>query len=295
MNTAVYVKNLSYAYANRPVLKDITFSVETGDFFVIIGPNGSGKTTLMKLISGLLKPHQGRLEILNRPIGRYTRKALAKRIAFVPQMPAVDFPFTVAEMVLMGRSPHLGLLGIEQQKDLEIARQALKFTGMEHLTQRKLDQLSGGEQQRVCIARAICQEPDIILLDEPTASLDLAHQIRLMDMMETLKNEKGITVVMISHDVNLAAMYGNQLLLLSKGHIVCQGPPEEVLTFQKLEETYGCTLLVDESPLGEIPRVTLVPRKFIPLAKPNQTLPDHSAPERTPDDRSSAADCKKLE
>jgi len=295
MNSAVNVKNLSYAYANRPVLKDLTFAVEAGVFFIIIGPNGSGKTTLMKLISGLLKPHQGRLEILNRPIDQYTRKALAKRIAFVPQMASVDFPFTVAEMVLMGRSPYLGMLGLEQEKDLEIARQAIAFTGLEHLTHRKLDQLSGGEQQRVYIARAICQEPDIILLDEPTASLDLAHQIRLMDMMETLKNEKGITVVMVSHDVNLAAMYGNQLLLLNNGHIVCQGPPEDVLTFQKLEETYGCTLLVDESPLGKIPRVTLVPRKFIPLDKPDQELSDRSIAKKASDSRSAVPDSKKLE
>ncbi len=264
MNIAVNLKNLSHAYANRPVLKDITFSVKTGDFFIIIGPNGSGKTTLMKVISGLLKPQHGRLEILNRSMGQYTRRALAKTVAFVPQMTSVDFPFTVMEMVLMGRSPYLGMLGLEQQKDLEIAQQAIAFTGVEELAHRKLDQLSGGEQQRVCIARAICQEPEIILLDEPTASLDLAHQIRLMDIMEKLKNEKGTTVVMVSHDVNLAAMYGNQLLLLDNGQIVCQGDPNEVLTFQTLEETYGCTLLVDESPLGKIPRVTLVPRKFMP-------------------------------
>ncbi len=272
MNNAVNLKNLSYAYANRPVLKDISFTVATGDFFIIIGPNGSGKTTLMKLISGLLKPQHGQLDILNRSIGQYARKALAKTIAFVPQMTSVDFPFTVTEMVLMGRSPYLGMLGLEQKKDLEIAQQAIAFTGLEELANRKLDQLSGGEQQRVLIARAICQEPEIILLDEPTASLDLAHQIRLMDMLEKLKNEKGITVVMVSHDVNLAAMYGNQLLLLNDGYIVCQGLPNDVLTFQTLEKTYGCTLLVDKNPLGEIPRVTLVPRKFISVESQKQDL-----------------------
>jgi len=260
---AIDVQNLSHAYGNLPVLNNITFSVSKGDFFIIIGPNGSGKTTLMKVISGILKPQNGQLEIMGRSIDNYTRKNLAQTIAFVPQTIPVDFPFTVTEIVLMGRSPYLGMLGLEQEIDLEIAQQAINFTGIEHLAHRKLDQLSGGEQQRVFIARAICQQPQVILLDEPTSSLDLAHQVRLMDLMERLKADKGVTVVMVSHDVNLAAMYGNRLLLLNQGQIMRLGTPEEVLTFQTLEETYGCTLLVDKSPLGKIPRVTLVPRKFM--------------------------------
>ena len=260
---AIDVQNLSHAYGNLPVLNNVTFSVSKGDFFIIIGPNGSGKTTLMKVISGILRPQNGQLEIMGRSIDNYTRKNLAQTIAFVPQTIPVDFPFTVTEIVLMGRSPYLGMLGLEQEIDLEIARQAITFTGIEHLAHRKLDQLSGGEQQRVFVARAICQQPQVILLDEPTSSLDLAHQVRLMDLMERLKTDKGVTVVMVSHDVNLAAMYGNRLLLLNQGQIMRLGTPEEVLTFQTLEETYGCTLLVDESPLGKIPRVTLVPRKFM--------------------------------
>jgi len=162
----------------------------------------------------------------------------------------------------MGRSPYLGMLGLPQEEDLEIAKQALAFTTTEHLAHRKLDQLSGGERQLVFIARAICQQPEIILLDEPTASLDLSHQIKIMDLMEKLKLEKGVTVVMVSHDVNLAAMYGDTLLLLKDGKAVRLGAPEEVLTFKVLEEAYGCTLLVDESPLGKFPRITPVPQKF---------------------------------
>jgi iron complex transport system ATP-binding protein len=263
MNMAIDAYNLSHSYGKSPVLKNLTFSVRKGDFFVIIGPNGSGKTTLMKVISGLLIPRSGRLNILGRSVGNYTRKTLARTIAFVPQTIPVDFPFTVREVVLMGRSPYLGMLGLEQEKDLKIAQQAITFTGIEHLAHRKLDQLSGGEQQRVFIARAICQQPQIILLDEPTASLDLSHQIRIMDLMERLKKDKGVTVVMVSHDVNLAAMYGDRLLLINQGKILHLGTPDEVLTFQTLEEAYGCTLLVDESPLGKIPRVTPVPRKFM--------------------------------
>jgi iron complex transport system ATP-binding protein len=260
---AIDVQNISHAYGDLPVLNNITFSVSKGDFFIIIGPNGSGKTTLMKVLSGILKPQNGQLEIIGRSIDNYTRKNLAQTVAFVPQTIPVDFPFTVTEIVLMGRSPYLGMLGLEQEIDLEIAQQAITFTGIEHLAHRKLDQLSGGEQQRVFIARAICQQPQVILLDEPTSSLDLAHQVRLMDLMERLKTDKGVTIVMVSHDVNLAAMYGNRLLLLNQGQIMRLGTPEEVLTFQTLEETYGCKLLVDESPLGEIPRVTLVPGKFM--------------------------------
>jgi iron complex transport system ATP-binding protein len=263
MNTALQVKNLNHAYGDLPVLRNITFSVQKGDFFIIIGPNGSGKTTLMKFLAGILKSPDGHLEILGLPMDQYTRKALARIIAFVPQTIPVDFPFTVTEIVLMGRSPYLGMLGLEQEKDLEIAREAIAFTGLEHLAHRKLDQLSGGEQQQVFIARAICQQPQVILLDEPTASLDLAHQVRLMDLMEKLQQEMGVTVVMVSHDVNLAAMYGNRLLLINEGHIVCEGIPDEVLTFQILEDVYGCTLLVDENPLGKFPRVTLVPGKFM--------------------------------
>jgi iron complex transport system ATP-binding protein len=267
MNTAVEVEDLSYAYGESPVLRRLSFTVRSGEFFIVIGPNGSGKTTLMKLISRI-SPHDrghnsGMINIFGRSISDYSGKSLARTVAFVPQMTAVDFPFTVTETVLLGRSPHLGMLAIEQEKDLELAARAISFTGIEHLANRKLDQLSGGERQRVFIARAICQQPRLILLDEPTASLDLAHQVRIMDLMERLKTEKGVTVVMVSHDVNLAAVYGDQLLLLREGSIVSLGKPNEVLTFQTLEDAYGCKLLVDESPLGRFPRVTLVPKRLL--------------------------------
>ncbi len=263
MNTAIDVTNLNYAYGRSPVLQNLTFSIRSGDFFIIIGPNGSGKTTLMKLLSRITKPKTGTIHVFKRSIQTYSRKDLARTIAFVAQSTPVDFPFTVTEVVLMGRSPHLGMLALERTKDLEIVKQSLDFTGISHLADRKMEQLSGGERQRVFIARAISQQPHIILLDEPTASLDLAHQVRIMDLMERLKTETGVTVVMISHDVNLAAMYGDRLLLLKEGRIVNLGRPKEVLTYQTLEDVYGCKLLVDESPLGRFPRVTLVPQKLL--------------------------------
>jgi iron complex transport system ATP-binding protein len=175
----------------------------------------------------------------------------------------VDLPFTVGETVLLGRAPYQGRLGIESKQDLEITKQAMQFTEVDHLAGSTIDQLSGGEQQRVFIARAICQEPEIMLLDEPTASLDLAHQVKVMDLMEKLKVEKAITVIMVSHDVNLAAMYSDQILLLKEGEIVCIGSPSDVLSFRKLEETYGCKLVVDASPMGGFPRITLVPGRYM--------------------------------
>jgi len=263
MKPAFAIENLSYAYGNQFVLRNLSFSVPQGEMFMIIGPNGAGKTTLIKLMVGISKSPPGQIEILQTPIGNYSQKRLAKALAYVPQGLPVGFPFTVEETVLLGRAPHQKVLGLASQNDLDIARQAMKFTEVDDLARRKLDQLSGGEQQRALIARALCQQPQVILLDEPTASLDLSHQIRIMDLMERLKTEKGVTVVMVSHDVNLAAMYADQLLLLKAGQIVCMGSPDEVLNFEILEKTYDCKLLVDISPLGNLPRVTVVPHKFL--------------------------------
>ena len=274
---AIEAINLSYGYNDNDVFKNLSFVVPKGCFFIIIGPNGSGKTTLMKVLSGVEKPDRGQLKLLGKAIDRYPRRSLAQTVAMAPQMTAVNFPFTVQEIVLMGRSPYKGLLGFDDQTDLQIAQQAMIFTGVEHLAKRKLGQLSGGEQQRVLIARAICQEPEIILLDEPTASLDLAHQIRVMDLMEQLQKEKGVTVIMVSHDINLACMYAQSLLLIKNGQIVSTGSPDQVLNYETLERAYGCPLLVDQSPLGNYPRITLVPKRFIKSSLVNSYLKNQSS------------------
>ena len=267
MKPALVVQDLSLSYGKRPVLDGVSFSVQEGEFFIVIGPNGSGKTTLMKAVSGAIRPRKGEVEILGRPLRSYSGKALARNIAVVPQAAPADIPFTVAEVVLMGRSPHLSLLGLERRKDREIAEQAMSFTNVEHLAGRKLDELSAGERQRVLIARAVCQQPRIIVLDEPTASLDPAHQVHIMDLMEQLRSGEGITVLMVSHDLNLAAMYADRLLLMKQGSVVSLGEPADVLTYQTLEQTYGCVLLVDENPLKRVPRVTLVPKKLISVPR----------------------------
>lgn len=263
MTTAVDILHLSHAYGERPVLSDIMLSVAPGEFFIIIGPNGSGKTTLLKALAGIIGAGSG-IQVFGRTLNQYSRKRLAQTLSFVPQAMPFEFPFTVLQTVLMGRYPHLGVFGIEGRKDLKVARRAMAFTDVAHLADRKMDQLSGGERQRVFIARALCQEPKLLLLDEPTAALDLANQVRVMDLMEQLKRETGMTVVMVSHDVNLAAMYADRLLLFREGRIIAQGTPRQVMTYEILESVYGCPLLVDENPLDRGPRITLVPRRFLP-------------------------------
>ena len=263
MAPAFDIQHLTHAFNGRMVLDDLSFQVSAGSFAIIIGPNGSGKTTLLKLLVGLLPMQKGRIDFMSRPVREYTSRRLAQQMAYVPQNAGVEFPFTVTQVVLMGRAPHLGILGLEGSKDLALARQAMEMTAVSHLAQRRLDQLSGGEQQRVFIARAICQQPRILLLDEPTAALDLAHQVRVMDLMEILKTQHQVTVIMVSHDLNLAAMYADQVLLMDHGRLACMGPPHEVLEFKLLEKVYGCPLLVDDSPLGDYPRVHLVPGRYI--------------------------------
>ncbi|MFC1826955.1 ABC transporter ATP-binding protein [Thermodesulfobacteriota bacterium] len=253
---------ISLTFRDKSILEDVSIEVSTGEFFVIIGPNGAGKTSLLKIISGLQKAQQGSVHIKGKNISGYTRRSLSKILAIVPQHVEVGFPFTVADTVIMGRTPHLGILGMEGEKDFLIAEEAMEFTEVSHLADRKLFQLSGGELQRVIIARAICQQPEIILLDEPTTALDPAHQLKIMDLMERFRRQYNTTIIMVSHDLNLASMYGDRLLLLKEGRVIKTGDPKEVLNKSLLEESYGCQMMVDENPLGHVARVTPIPHKY---------------------------------
>ena len=259
------IKDIFLIYRDYFILKNISFHVNKGEFFVIIGPNGAGKTSLLKIISGLVKAHQGQVLVSGRNIKSYSRRTLSQVLALVPQQTDIGFPFSVKEAVIMGRTPHLGIFGMESQKDYDIAREAMAFTETAHLAERKLFQLSGGELQRVIIARAICQQPEIILLDEPTTALDPSHQLKIMDLMAKFRKERGTTIIMVSHDLNLASMYGDRLLLLKDGKVVKTGDSQIVLEKELLEKTYGCRMLVDESPVGQVARVTPVPAKFTNL------------------------------
>lgn len=259
---ALALQNNSLSYDGNKVVDAVSFSAEAGEFFIVLGPNGAGKSSLLKLIAGIEKPQSGRIDILGKPKAHYSGRELAKIVALVAQQAPIDFPFSVSETVLMGRSPHLGLLGIESKKDYALAAEAMSFTGVDQFADRRLDQLSGGERQRVMIARAICQEPKIILLDEPTNALDPAHQLKIMDLMERFRQEKKTTVIMVSHDLNLAAMYSDRLLLMKNGRVVVIGTPAEVFSPEYLEKSYECELLIDENPVGKVPRVMVVPEKF---------------------------------
>ncbi len=262
MEKAISIRSLSYSYGNDCVLSQISFNIEKSSFFTIMGPNGSGKSTLMKILAGILKYRQGEIVLSEKSIKNYSGKKLARHVAYVPQIASAEFPFTVKELVLLGRSPHQGMLGMNSEKDHFIADQAMDFTDIRALSEKKINRISGGERQRVFIARAICQQPEIMLLDEPASALDLAHQIKMMDLLERLKNETGITIVMVSHDINLAAMYSDAMVLIKNGKIVQTGTAKDVIKPSILNNVFGCFFIVDTNPAGNCPRISPVPEKF---------------------------------
>ncbi len=256
------ITHLSTGYGDHTVLSDISLAVHPGSFFIIAGPNGTGKTTLLRCLAGLSRPQKGTIQINGTLISKLNRKSLARRIAFLPQSVEMAFSLTVCEVVLMGRSPHLGILGVHKEADLALAEEAMAFTDVLPLAHRSIDSLSGGERQRVFISRAVCQQPEFILLDEPTSALDLAHQVRVMDLMERLKEERGMGVIMVSHDLNLAAMYADTLCLIHQGEVAALGAPSDVLEKKRLEDVYGCPLFVEKSPVTGALHVMPIPARL---------------------------------
>lgn len=255
MTPALETRDLCKSFGPCAVLSGLALSVPQGALFAIIGPNGSGKTTLLKTLSGLVPPTSGTVLVHGRPLARFSRRELARRMALVPQTFPEQFPFTAAETVRMGRAPHQGVLGIPDKADEAAVDAALDACGVSALRDRTLDRLSGGERQRVFIARALCQDPRILLLDEPTASLDPAHQIRVMDLLDRLRAEHGVTVVIVSHDLNLAAMYADVVLVLKNGRAAAVGPPEEVLTPERLRAVYEARFKVVPDDAGKGVRI----------------------------------------
>ena len=251
------VDSVSFKYGEQWVLRGIGFDVEKGDFLGVIGPNGSGKTTLLRVIDGILKPQEGEVRLEGTEIGRLRREALARCVAVVPQYSALAFPFSVEEVVLMGRSPHLSRWRFEGEQDLRIAREAMEMTDTLALAARDMESLSGGERQRVLIARALAQEPRLMLLDEPTAFLDIRHQVDFFDRIRALNRERGLTVVAVTHDINLAAHYCDRIILLKGGRIEAAGPVETVITEEHIRKAYETKILVDRHPGTGSPRITL--------------------------------------
>ncbi|MGM0646076.1 MAG: ABC transporter ATP-binding protein [Thermodesulfobacteriota bacterium] len=259
----VEARDVSFGYQPQdPVLSAINLTGEKGGLYVCIGPNGAGKSTLLALLAGWLTPETGSVCLEEANIARMGQRRLAQRVAVVEQEHAVLPHLRVEQVVLLGRAPFLGWLRWEGRRDRDLAREAMAFTHVEHLAARRLGELSGGERQRVHLARALCQQPQLLLLDEPTASLDPAHQVRIMDLLQRLCREQGLCVCLVSHDLNLAALYADHVLLLQNGRLLGQGPPNEVMTFALLEQAYGCVMLVEQSRLG-VPVVTPVPQRYL--------------------------------
>jgi iron complex transport system ATP-binding protein len=251
------VDNVSFRYDGQWVLRGIDFEVEKGDFLGIIGPNGSGKTTLLRVIDGILAPQEGAVLLEGTEIGKLRREALARSVAVVPQYSALAFPFSVEEVVLMGRAPHLGRWRFEGDEDRLIARKAMEMTDTLGLSARDMESLSGGERQRVLIARALAQEPRLMLLDEPTAFLDIRHQVDFFDRIRSLNRDRGLTVIAVTHDINLAAHYCDRIILLKDGRIEAAGPVDAVITEENIRKAYETRVMVDRHPGTGSPRITL--------------------------------------
>jgi len=232
---------VSFAYDPRgpAVVDDVSLAVARGAIVGLIGPNGSGKTTLLRLLSGTLTPARGAVRLGTAPMGSLSRRELARRIAVVPQETHSAFDFSALEIVMMGRYPHLGAFELEGADDLAIARDALTVTGTRALESRQFTTLSGGEKQRVVIASALAQAAEILLLDEPTASLDLGFQLDVTSLLTRLNRDRGVTMVVSTHDLNLAASLCTTLLLLKTGRVIAAGPPREVLTRDHVRALYG--------------------------------------------------------
>ncbi|MDO8682269.1 MAG: heme ABC transporter ATP-binding protein [Armatimonadota bacterium] len=255
MTTKLKVNDVEVSYGDTKVVRGVTFEIGKGDFVAVVGPNGSGKTTLLRAMSRALKPSKGAVYLDEREIFHFHGRTLAQQMAVVPQDSEAAFEFTALEIVLMGRSPHLGRFALEGAHDLEIAREAMSKTRTLYLAERPVTTLSGGERQRVIIARALAQQPEIILLDEPTSHLDINFQVEILEMIHRLAREKQIAALAVLHDLNLAAQYCDRMILLKDGLIHSMGEPEEVLTPDNIREVYGVEVWIQKHPVSAKPYV----------------------------------------
>jgi iron complex transport system ATP-binding protein len=253
--------NVSLGYGKRIVLHNVTLEAKPGEMLGIIGPNGSGKSTLIRGITRLIQPSCGKIFLDGSDISSINRQKLAQLVAVVPQNPTLPEPFTALEVVLMGRTPHLGLLRYEGKKDLAIVKGVMEATQTLAFAERRVGELSGGERQRLTIARALAQEPKIILMDEPTANLDINFQIETLDLARQLCLKQKLIVVVTLHDLNLASQYCDRLVLLSDGKIYCQGIPETVINAQTIKDVYGAEVYVYPHPVNKLPATLVVSDK----------------------------------
>jgi iron complex transport system ATP-binding protein len=261
VDSGLVLHNVSFRYGARWGLEGIDFELKRGELVGMIGPNGSGKSTLLRLMDGLLRAEGGEILLQDRPMSSCRRGDIARQIAMVPQESVFRFPFSVFEVVLMGRFAHMGLLPFEGREDLEIARQSMRLTETLDLATRSINELSGGEKQRVLIARALTQRAHIIMLDEPTSFLDIRHKVEIFELISSLARAQEISVIIVSHDISLAAQYCNRMILLHNGRVFKAGTPEEVVTADNISTAYQCPVLVDKNPITDTPRITVLSQR----------------------------------
>lgn len=252
------IENLVCGYeAKRPIIKDVSFSVHDGEFVGIVGPNGSGKTTILRAITGLLKIQHGSIAISQHRIEHLSRKELAQRIAFVPQLMEPVAGFTVEDLVMLGRTPYFERFSFESPDDYEAVKWAIEELKIEGLKDRESTELSGGEFQRVAIARALAQEPKILLLDEPTSHLDIRYQVKICKLLRKLRSHRS--VVATFHDLNLASRFCSRLVLLKNGELIAEGRPDEVVTPENIWKAYRIKVTVRKNPHTQKARYVLLP------------------------------------
>lgn len=254
-------RKITVAYDDRVAVREVSLRVAPGRLMAIIGANGAGKSTLLRALNGSVQITAGEVVLDDRSISSYARRGVARRIAVVAQEPELRFPVTVIDFVLGGRYAWSNAWGWENARDIEIVTEVLRETSLEHFTHRLMNELSGGERQRVVLARALATQAQIFLLDEPTANLDLAHQATMLTLIRSRCDQANAAAVVVTHDVNLAAEFADEILLLRDGRPRAFGSPTEVLTPQRLEEVFDLRVLVDAHPISGVPRITPIHEK----------------------------------
>ncbi len=263
----VQIRNLYFTYRSHNNDTEFELSIENleiekGNFVSILGPNGSGKSTILKIIAGLLPYKTGSIIVDGIELNKYTEKEYSKIVAYVPQKTYTIFPFSVYEIVMMGRTPYQNLLAFENKSDLEIVNYAMELLGISHLKKKGINEISGGELQRVFIARALAQEPRIILLDEPNAHLDLEHQISIFTMLKKMNTEQNLTIINISHDLNLVGIYSSEIILMKNGKIASHGNKTTMLSEQNIKNIFNVDAEIVYSDNGNISNVIVKPFKI---------------------------------
>lgn len=251
------VQGVTFGYAS-PVLRGVSLAVNSGELAAIIGPNGAGKSTLLRLILGILRPSSGKLRILGHEVNHMTRRDVARLVGYVPQQSLAMFPLTALEYVLQGRFAQGRLIGFESDRDVEEAHRAMELTDTAEFSGRLMHELSGGERQRVTLARAIASRPKLLVLDEPVANLDIAHQVKILDLVSRLTSQEKMGAIVVTHELNLAAEFATTILLLKSGQCLAAGPPSQVIVSNLLKSLFETDVLVDTNPATGAPRVTLL-------------------------------------